>query len=105
MNNLFESLSLASTDEIVDVLAEGRSVRIERIVSTGHASPADFWYDQDEHEWIAVLRGEAMLELPGEPAVTMRPGDTRLVRAHQKHRVAWTSPNEPTVWLAVFFRD
>jgi len=95
MNNLFESLSLSSADEIVDVLAEGRSVRIERIVSNGHSSPPDFWYDQDEHEWIAVLQGEAMLELPGEVAVRMRPGDTRLIRAHQKHRVAWTSPDEP----------
>ena len=56
LNNLFESLSLFSVDEIVDVLAEGRSGRIEPIVSTGHASPPDFWYDQEEHEWIAVLR-------------------------------------------------
>jgi len=26
-----------------------------------------------------------------------------LIAAHRKHRVEWTTPDEPTVWLAVFF--
>ena len=30
-------------EEVVDVLTQGDGVRIERIVSTGHASPAGFW--------------------------------------------------------------
>ena len=37
-------------------------VRIERIISHGHASPADFWYDQAQHEWVIVLKGAARLQ-------------------------------------------
>ena len=36
--------------------------RIERIVSEGHVSPEGFWYDQDEPEWVALIRGTAELE-------------------------------------------
>ena len=33
--------------------------KIERIVSRGHASPEDFWYDQEENEWVMVVKGTA----------------------------------------------
>ena len=51
MNNLFADLPTDLPEELVEVLTENKHVRIERIISTGHASPDDFWYDQDEHEW------------------------------------------------------
>ncbi|WP_146578757.1 cupin domain-containing protein [Neorhodopirellula pilleata] len=106
MKNLFDDLSNMLPEELVTVLAENQHVRIERIVSTGHGSPEGFWYDQDEAEWVVVLKGEAKLrfEDDDEPA-TMRPGDHVLIPAHRKHRVEWTTPNEPTVWLAVFMGD
>ncbi len=47
MNNLFADLSADLSEELVEVLAENKHVRIERIVSTGHASPDGFWYDQE----------------------------------------------------------
>jgi cupin 2 domain-containing protein len=25
------------------------------------------------------------------------------VLPHRRHRVAWTTPDEPTVWLAIFY--
>lgn len=59
MNNLFADLPTDLPEELVEVLTENKHVRIERIISTGHASPDDFWYDQDEHEWVVVLKGEA----------------------------------------------
>ena len=31
----------------------------------------------------------------------MRPGDYVHIRAHVRHRVAWTDPNRETVWLAL----
>ena len=34
-------------------------IRIERIVSRGHTSPPDFWYDQPQAEWVIVLAGSA----------------------------------------------
>ena len=102
--NLFTDLPASTTKEWVDVLAASSNVRIERIVSTGQTSEEGFWYDQDEHEWVAVLAGEARLSFDDDPQpVTLKPGDHLLIPAHRKHRVDWTSDQEPTVWLAVFF--
>lgn len=104
MNNLFADLPTDLPEELVEVLTENKHVRIERIISTGHASPDDFWYDQDEHEWVVVLKGEAKLlfEDDDEP-IHLRPGDFVNIPAYRKHRVEWTTPDEPTVWLAVFY--
>ena len=104
MRNLFADLSRDLSEELVDVLAEGNRLRIERIVSTGHASPVGFWYDQDQAEWVAVLKGEAKLLFAGdEEPYPMKAGDQVTIPAHRKHRVEWTSENEPTVWLAVYY--
>ena len=104
MGNLFADLPTALPEELVEILAEGRGVRVERIVSTGHRSPEGFWYDQSEHEWVVVLTGEAKLRFEDEPHPrAMRPGDHVLIEARRRHRVESTSGDEPTVWLAVFF--
>jgi len=104
--NLFADLPVELNDELVTVLAQNKSVRIERIVSTEHCSPANFWYDQDEHEWVVLLKGKARLQFEdGETPVTMKPGDCVNIAAHRRHRVEWTTPDEPTVWLAVFYRN
>jgi cupin 2 domain-containing protein len=101
---LFRPLPDALPEEVTTVLAEGRGVRIERIVSTGQASPPGFWYDQEEHEWVAVLTGSALLRLDGEAkARRLVPGDWVLIPAHRRHRVEATAATGPTVWLAVFF--
>ena len=106
MPNLFSELHTSLPDELVEVLVQGTHVRIERIVSTGQTSPPDFWYDQNQAEWVAVLQGEAKLLFEGNAhPLHMKPGDHTFIHAHQKHRVEWTSPDEPTVWLAVFFDE
>lgn len=103
--NLFENLPTQLPSEFIEVLAEGDSVRIERIVSTGHATDPDNWYDQERDEWVVVLKGEAKLRFDDGELVTMLPGDHLLIPAHQRHRVEWTTPDEPTVWIAVFFEQ
>lgn len=102
MSNLFHDIPRDVPEELVTLLAQGNGVRIERIVSTGHTSPPGFWYDQPEHEWVVVLRGAAKLDF-ADRTVELRAGDHILIPAHQKHRVAWTTPDEATIWLAVFF--
>ena len=105
-HNLFDDLPSNLPEELIDVLVDSPNLRIERIVSTGHSSADGFWYDQSEHEWVIVLRGEAKLMIEGESELHhLRAGDHVLIPAHQKHRVEWTTPDEPTVWLAVFYRD
>ena len=104
--NLLSPLPSNLPKELVETLAEDKHVRIERIVSTGHASPEGFWYDQEEAEWVVVLKGEAKLLFEGETQpVHLKPGDHVTIPAHRRHRVEWTTPNEPTVWLAVFYGD
>lgn len=88
------------------MLVRTPQVRIERIVSHGQSSPDGFWYDQTEAEWVVVLSGAARLLLEGESApLHLSAGDHLLIPAHTRHRVEWTTPDEPTVWLAVFFAD
>ena len=104
MNNLFSNLPTELPSELIESLLEKPGVRIERIVSQGQATAAGEWYDQDEHEWVIVLRGQARLRLEGdEQILEMGPGDYLDIPAHQRHRVEWTDSNEPTVWLAVFY--
>ena len=106
MQNLFNDLPTDLPEELVEVLAENKHVRIERIVSTGHADPEGFWYDQEEHEWVVVLKGEAkLLFKDDDESIHMNPGDHIYISSHRKHRVEWTTPEEPTVWLAVFYKD
>lgn len=102
MNNLFTQLSARLQEEITETILSAESVRIERIVSRGQASPEGFWYDQDEHEWIVVLQGAARLRFEHE-VVDLNSGDFMNIPAHRKHRVEWTTPDGPTIWLAVFY--
>jgi len=102
--NLFDDVPRALPAERVDVLLETSAVRLERIVSIGHATPPGEWYDQARNEWVVVLRGRARVRIEGEAEDrTLDIGDHLLLRAHVRHRVEWTDPAGPTVWLAVFF--
>ena len=100
--NLFAGISDALPDEQVDALIAAPHVRIERIVSRGHSSPPGFWYDQDSSEWVVLLAGSATIQFDGEPSSRrLKRGDYLHIPAHTRHRVEWTAPNEPTIWLAV----
>ena len=102
--NLYDPVAPAP-EEFVEVLAAGESdtFRIERIVSHGQVSSDDFWYDQDEWEFVAVLQGDAELETESEK-FKMNPGDWAIIPEHEKHRVTYTSTEPPCVWLAIFGR-
>ena len=77
---------------------------IERIVSMGQASPPGFWFDQPQGEWVLVLAGEARLRFADEDAShSLKAGDFVDIAAHRRHRVEWTDPRQPTVWLAVHY--
>ena len=102
--NLFANLPATLPTELVTTLLTSADFRIERIVSKGHASPEGFWYDQAEHEWVLVLSGAARLRFEDTPnTFAMHPGDCINITAGRKHRVEWTTPGEPTVWLAIFY--
>jgi cupin 2 domain-containing protein len=103
-HNLFAAIPADLPEELTETLLTGDSLRIERIVSRGHASPEGFWYDQEQDEWVALLKGSAGLRIEGEPdIINLRPGDSLLIPAHTRHRVEWTAEGEDTVWLAVHY--
>lgn len=103
--NIFTDSADTSINEFTDILASSNdgSMRIERIISEGHVSPADFWYDQDESEWVIVIHGRAELEFMNHGTLSLSPGDWVMIEPHEKHRVTYTSANPKCTWLAVFF--
>ncbi len=104
-DNIFQQIPEALQDEIFTTLVDGKNIRIERIVSYGHHSEEDQWYDQNRDEWVIILRGHAKLMIDdGRLSVLeMAEGDYQLLPAHLRHRVLSSSTIEPTVWLAVHF--
>ena len=104
VDNIYESMPADAPREIFDDLLRREGLRIERIVSFGQASPEGFWYDQEVHEWVLLLRGGAGLEVEGRDGIVeLKPGDHLDLPAGVRHRVAWTASGEPTVWLAVHY--
>ena len=102
--NLVRDLPDARAGEVIDALLAAPGLRIERIVSCGQRSPPGFWYDQPEAEWVVLLQGAARLRFADDPQErVLGPGDWLHIAAQRRHRVEWTDPAQPTVWLAVFF--
>jgi cupin 2 domain-containing protein len=103
--NLLADVPTTLAREELRALLTTPDLRIERIVSTGQASPPGFWSDQDWAEWVLVLTGQAALLIEGEPAPRLLgPGSYVHLPAHCRHRVEWTSTEAPTIWLAVHHR-
>src|SRR5947209_1067743 len=102
--NLFANIPANLPEEFVEKLLKTPNFQIERIVSLGHSSPEGSWYDQDKNEWVVLLQGAATIRFE-DRLVEMNPGDFINIPAHQRHRVDWTDPTTPTVWLGVRYRD
>jgi cupin 2 domain-containing protein len=103
--NLLRLPSPPPSDELFELLAGGESVRVERIVSTGQASPPGEWYEQHRAEWVVLLQGEAELAFDGGSQLRLGPGDYVLIAAGERHRVEWTRVDPPCIWLAIHAED
>ena len=103
MNNIFDSIPSDLSSEIFDDLVSSDTVKIERIISKGQTSPDFGWYDQEQHEWVIIIAGSAIIGFDDKSSVTLKSGDYLNIPAHQKHKVAWTDPDVETVWLAVHY--
>ncbi len=105
MDNIFAGIpaSTATAEEFSQLL-QRPGLRIERIVSTGHCSPPDFWYEQADGEWVLLIEGAARLRFADENAARqLKPGDFVDIAPQRRHRVDWTAPDQPTIWLAIHY--
>lgn len=104
MNNIFSSIPDTIEEEKFLDLLQHDSIRIERILSRGHSSPQEGWYDQEEHEWVVVLEGSGIISFEDGREITLHKGAYLNIPAHVKHKVKWTDPEITTIWLAIFYR-
>lgn len=104
ITNLFADLPpYLEQEQFLDLLTHP-GLKIERIVSNGQSSPPGFWYERPQAEWVVLLAGQAMLHFENEAAPrTLHPGDFVNIAPRRRHRVDWTHPDIPTVWLAVHY--
>jgi len=103
MKNIFDQIPECASEEHMMELLSAEGIRIERIVSFGQGSPAGFWYDQPENEWVLLLEGSAQLRFE-DRVVDLSKGDCLNIPAGRRHRVEKTSETGRTVWLAVFYK-
>jgi cupin 2 domain-containing protein len=106
MKNFFVDVPENLRDELIEIVLQASNFSLERIVSRGHCSPEGFWYDQDDNEWVILLKGRAQLRFADqEDAVILAPGDYLHIDRHRRHRVEWTDPDQETIWLALHYGD
>jgi cupin 2 domain-containing protein len=102
--NVFADSAGSRDAEQFTALLAAPGLHLERIVSLGQATPPGEWLDQNEAECVILLRGAAKLLFEGESgACDLTPGDYVTIPAHCRHRVEWTAPDEPTIWLALHY--
>ena len=102
-NNILQSIPSAFTEEVFENIVEKGNLKIERILSKGHTSPADGWYDQEQDEWVIVIQGGATIEFHDGRLSRLEQGCYINIPARTKHKVVWTDPEIVTVWLAVHY--
>ena len=104
INNIYDLIPEAVPEELLTTVLRGENFRVERIVSKGHSTPSNQWYDQEQNEWVLLLAGSAglLFEDEDKPRV-LKPGDYLNIPAYRRHRVIWTDPTEYTVWLTIHY--
>jgi len=102
VNNILSNIKIdKNNEEFIEILKKD-TIRIERIVSNGQVSQEDFWYCQEESEFILIIEGNAVLEFE-DKEVLLNTGDYYNIDKKIKHRVKYTSTSEATIWLAIFY--
>ncbi len=101
--SIYDYLPIDQTGEAFSTILEKGGLKVERIISTGQSSPAGFWYDQEQAEWVIVLEGRGVVEFEDGQKADLQKGDYLYIAPRRRHRVTFTAPECPTLWLAVHF--
>lgn len=100
--DIFEGTEGAGAEEFF-LLLEGKSFRLDRIVSHGQPTPEGAWYDQAGPEWVMLVRGTAEIGYRDGSRTALKAGSWLLIPAGVAHRVEQVS--EDAVWLALHFAE
>jgi cupin 2 domain-containing protein len=100
-SNIFLDIDANLEKELFEDIIQKESFKLQRIISQGHTTPKDEWYDQDEDEWVMLVSGEAILSFENDKDEHLKAGDYINIPAHKRHRVSWTKPDVKTIWLAL----
>ena len=94
--NLNADADAPACGERFDTLLAHRNLVVERIVSSADAASTE--YAQPQDEWVALLSGEATIEIAGA-IVELRAGDYLFIPANTPHTVRRVSNG--ATWLAI----
>ncbi len=94
--NFFNITKPIEGKENTTELLQHKNVTINRIISNRIENGS--WYDQDEDEWLVLIRGVALLMIDNEEK-TLKSGDTLFIPSQQLHKVISTS--DDALWLTV----
>ncbi len=100
----FERLPVQNEVELFDDILKYDILHIERIISNGWNRIDDKWYDQENDEWVILIKGKATLAFENDQIVDLVEGDYLFIPSHCKHKVCETSNEPPAVWLAVHIK-
>ena len=104
LTNLLADIPADMPDEVFQTLVSTEAVRVERIISLGHTSPAGHWLDQARARMGGGAARRGAVGVRGRRADRFVPGAFVNIPAHRRHRVVWTAPDEPTIWLAIHYQ-
>lgn len=96
IDNLFANAAPPAEGERFEALLTHKNLTIERILSSARIESTVYVQPQDE--WVALLQGEAELDVDGE-TVSLRAGDHLFLPAGTPHTVLRVA--EGSLWLAV----
>ncbi len=102
-NNLFNNIPQNLPEEVFETIIKTDNIQIERIISHGHITEKNKWYEQNKNEWVIVLKGKAVIRFENDSVYELNVGDYLNIPAYIKHRVEWTEENSETIWLAVHY--
>jgi len=105
VKNIYEDENIDLKDEYFEGLLKQNGFRLERIISKGHVSKNDFWYDQDEDEFVLLLKGSAKLLFENNDIIELKEGDYIIIPKHFKHKVIYTDTENKTFWLTCYFKE
>ena len=104
IGHLLQNIPSGLDAEIFETIIDSRHIKIERIISKGHITKENDWYDQDRNEWVMVIQGNATLRFEKDAEVVhLAAGMYINIPAHTRHRVDWTDEHGETIWLAIHY--